>query len=127
MLRSWLALTGLLSAACGQPARSPADAPGSENIRASVERGRSLYQAHGCVVCHGRDGHGDGPAAASLNPRPRDFRDLQAYVQGTGVEDIARTLDSGVRSGKPQMPPYSHLPADDRYALATFIVSMRTQ
>jgi mono/diheme cytochrome c family protein len=26
-----------------------------------------------CAVCHGRSGKGDGPAAISLNPRPRDF------------------------------------------------------
>jgi cytochrome c553 len=26
-----------------------------------------------CVACHGDQGHGDGPAAANLNPGPRDF------------------------------------------------------
>jgi copper transport protein len=40
---------------------------------ASVARGQELYQQH-CVVCHGLSGRGDGPLAATLNPRPADLR-----------------------------------------------------
>ena len=40
---------------------------------ASVSRGRMLFQQN-CRVCHGDDGRGDGPNAASLNPQPTDFR-----------------------------------------------------
>jgi copper transport protein len=40
---------------------------------ASVARGRELYQQQ-CVVCHGLNARGDGPLAASLNPRPADLR-----------------------------------------------------
>ena len=29
--------------------------------------------AQRCAVCHGPDGRGNGPAAPSLIPRPRDF------------------------------------------------------
>jgi cytochrome c oxidase cbb3-type subunit III len=28
-----------------------------------------------CVKCHGADGKGDGPAAATLSTKPRDFTD----------------------------------------------------
>jgi peroxiredoxin len=31
-----------------------------------------LYQVH-CAVCHGPEGHADGPSAANLRPPPRDF------------------------------------------------------
>lgn len=35
-----------------------------------------LYTAR-CSVCHGTEGDGDGPASASLNPKPRAFSDAQ--------------------------------------------------
>jgi mono/diheme cytochrome c family protein len=38
----------------------------------SVSRGARVYQSY-CAVCHGADGRGDGPAAATLYPRPVDF------------------------------------------------------
>ncbi len=39
----------------------------------SVAAGKALFQQN-CIVCHGVDGRGDGPAAADLNPAPTDFR-----------------------------------------------------
>jgi copper transport protein len=40
---------------------------------ASAARGKDLFQQN-CIVCHGIDGRGDGPGAASLSPAPTDFR-----------------------------------------------------
>jgi cytochrome c oxidase cbb3-type subunit 2 len=34
--------------------------------------GARVY-AQRCAVCHGPDGHGNGPAAPSMIPRPLDF------------------------------------------------------
>jgi len=46
--------------------------PDSQEI---VERGRRLYNSKGtCFNCHGEDGGGNGPAAAVLNPSPRNFQ-----------------------------------------------------
>ncbi len=40
-----------------------------------VERGKALYNGKGaCFNCHGKDGDGNGPLAAHLNPSPRSFR-----------------------------------------------------
>jgi mono/diheme cytochrome c family protein len=40
-----------------------------------VEKGKALYDGKGtCFNCHGTDGGGNGPAAAKLNPAPRNFR-----------------------------------------------------
>ncbi len=40
-----------------------------------VEKGKALYNGKGtCFNCHGTDGGGNGPAAAKLNPAPRNFR-----------------------------------------------------
>jgi mono/diheme cytochrome c family protein len=39
-----------------------------------VEKGKALYEGKGtCFNCHGKEGMGDGPAAASLDPSPRNF------------------------------------------------------
>jgi mono/diheme cytochrome c family protein len=40
-----------------------------------VERGKALYNGKGtCFNCHGKDGGGNGPAAAQLDPSPRNFQ-----------------------------------------------------
>ena len=33
-----------------------------------------------CVLCHGAQGHGDGPAGAALNPRPKNLVALASTV-----------------------------------------------
>jgi mono/diheme cytochrome c family protein len=47
-----------------------------------------------CVACHGTEGHGDGPAAANLNPRPRDFHNAKWQKSITDVT-IARAIVFG--------------------------------
>lgn len=40
-----------------------------------VRKGKELYDGKGtCFNCHGKDGDGNGPGAAQLNPSPRNFR-----------------------------------------------------
>jgi mono/diheme cytochrome c family protein len=40
-----------------------------------VEQGKVLYNGKGaCFNCHGKDGGGNGPLAAQLNPSPRNFQ-----------------------------------------------------
>lgn len=45
-----------------------------------------------CVACHGATGHGDGPAAAGLSPRPRSFDDRawQARTSDARVRQVIR-------------------------------------
>jgi len=38
----------------------------------SIEKGRNLFMQN-CVICHGTDARGDGPAAAGLDPKPADL------------------------------------------------------
>ncbi len=50
--------------------RSPL--PSSPEI---VQQGKTLYNGKGgCFNCHGKDGDGNGPVAAQLNPSPRNFQ-----------------------------------------------------
>jgi mono/diheme cytochrome c family protein len=40
-----------------------------------IEQGKAVYNGKGgCVTCHGIDGDGKGPAAATMNPSPRNFQ-----------------------------------------------------
>ena len=76
--RGGVRLTGILLGAglimTGLFAFRPA--PGDTVPAASaqdVELGQAVY-AERCEICHGVDADGNGPAATSLDPRPRDFR-----------------------------------------------------
>jgi mono/diheme cytochrome c family protein len=40
---------------------------------ATLAKGKEIYTAN-CAVCHGTGGAGDGPAGASLTPKPANFR-----------------------------------------------------
>lgn len=59
-----------------------------------VDQGKTLYDSK-CVICHGADGKGDGPAAAALNPSPRDFQQPQ-FWQGDVDQNIAHTIRNGL-------------------------------
>jgi mono/diheme cytochrome c family protein len=40
-----------------------------------VDKGKAIYDGKGgCFNCHGTDGGGTGPAAAKMNPAPRNFQ-----------------------------------------------------
>ena len=91
---------------------------------ADVSAGRSLYLNHGCGVCHGSDGHGDGPLSATLSPKPRDFRERAAFVQGRSVKEIAVTIERGVIKKGSLMPAFSHIPEAARLKIATYIAAL---
>lgn len=65
------------------------------------ERVRELYLRH-CYGCHGSEGRGDGPGAALLLPRPRNFVESPFHFvppNGTETETIMavrRTIERGV-------------------------------
>src|SRR5262252_10814802 len=46
--------------------------PPGADVRPDEPIGRRVF-AKRCAVCHGPDGRGNGPAAPSMIPRPRDF------------------------------------------------------
>jgi putative copper resistance protein D len=58
----------------------------------AVAAGAALY-ASSCSECHGRDGHGDGPAAGSLTRRPPDlFEQLPDRREGDLFWSIAHGI-----------------------------------
>lgn len=63
-----------------------------------------------CAACHGTNGMGDGPAAASLNPKPRAYSDMewQKVATDEGIANII--LVGGAAAGKsPMMPAQAQL------------------
>lgn len=59
----------------------PADYAGKTNpfgAEAAAD-GEKVFQTN-CVPCHGAQGHGDGPASQSLDPKPRNLAVLPETV-----------------------------------------------
>lgn len=100
---------------------APAEAAKRRNpvaaSRASIERGRKLFQSH-CVTCHGAQGRGDGPAAAALNPQPADLTVMAGqHPDGDFAWKIA--------NGRGAMPAWkSRLKPNQIWDLVNFIQGM---
>ena len=81
-----------------------------------VERG--LFRKH-CAQCHGITGDGLGPAAALLNPYPRDFRrgsfKFKSTPQGAKPthSDLVRTIEQGIPGTS--MPSMANLAKQTHY------------
>lgn len=82
-----------------QPA--PAAAPAGDAINAEARTTFSTV----CAACHGPDGTGNGPAAASLNPRPRNYTDAAWQASVTDDELRKIILLGGQAVGKSAMMP----------------------
>jgi mono/diheme cytochrome c family protein len=85
------------------------------------QRGQMLYAAHGCAVCHGPAGRGDGPSARHLDVPPQDFSDPRAYSQGSSPAAIA----TSIRRGAGAMPPFRDLTEEEALNIALWIVSQQ--
>jgi mono/diheme cytochrome c family protein len=86
-----------------------------------LARGKELFQSN-CIQCHGPLGHGDGPAAATMSPRPRDFSSPEGWTNGYAMPDIYRTVSKGV-SGT-SMSSFDYLSRKDRMALVHYVQSL---
>jgi mono/diheme cytochrome c family protein len=97
-----------VAAGCSKPSPAPEDepAPGGTTAAAApdVAKAKEIFTQR-CVTCHGPNGHGDGPASATLNPKPRKFADpaWQKEVTDEYIEKIVKL--GGAAVGKsPAMP-----------------------
>ena len=66
------------------PADQMGDAKAMKNPVAStpesIAKGKALFEGKGtCFNCHGKEGKGDGPAGAILDPSPRDFTNCKFH------------------------------------------------
>ena len=85
-----------------------------------LARGASLYQGQ-CASCHGVQGHGDGPLAASLDPPAIAFTDA-ARARERSVFGLYQVISQGV--GGTAMASFAGLPEADRWALAFHVAGL---
>lgn len=60
-----------------------------------------------CAMCHGAKGEGNGPAAASLNPKPNNFT-KGVFKYGSKDQDLVKTI----KNGKGVMPAWGAILKD---------------
>lgn len=86
--------------------------------------GEALYMKW-CVECHGETGLGDGPSAAAMLPRPRDFQQARYNVRTTGSgelptdADLQWVLENGLHGTT--MPGWPNLSAAERTEVMEYI------
>ncbi|MDH3257804.1 MAG: cytochrome c [Nitrospinota bacterium] len=83
----------------------------------SESAGKLVYENNGCAVCHGSQGKGDGPLAGGLDPKPRDFTDLNVMSR---ISDMSmyHAIKSGITDSA--MPAWN-LPDEQIFDLIVYI------
>ncbi|MGB1016289.1 MAG: c-type cytochrome [Nannocystaceae bacterium] len=131
LLRVAAAVTGLagllLTGACdqGPPEFTGPQVLGGKSVSAErLNHGRKLY-LRSCASCHGYEGKGDGPAARSLDPKPRNFQNADFLYTSTPKGELPTDDDlvAIISQGKLDrgMPSWRGLQVDDIQALADYI------
>ena len=111
----------------GPTVQIPPEPPTSAD---SVKRGGELFQTMNCAFCHGKEGRGNGPSAATLtdnkgNPiRPFDLTSGSHLKCGDSDQGIFRDLATGL-DGTP-MPSFTDaLKPDQMWDIVHYIATMR--
>jgi mono/diheme cytochrome c family protein len=106
----------------------PPEPPSSPD---SIKRGAELFQSMNCWSCHGKDGRGHGPSAATLTDSkgypivPFDFTAGSRFKCGDSDQEMFRDLVTGL-DGTP-MPSFANaMSADQRWDVVHYIRSLHT-
>jgi mono/diheme cytochrome c family protein len=92
-----------------------------------VEAGKAVYDKW-CVECHGIDGLGDGSAAISMLPRPRDFSQARYQIRTTGSGQLPTDDDLKlvIQEGLPgtTMPGWPNLSNSETNDVIAYVKSL---
>ena len=104
--------------------------PPGADVDRNAPLGARVY-AQRCAVCHGPDGRGNGPAAPSMFPRPRDFTSGKFKYKSTAAgkpptdDDLLRTVRDGLAASA--MPYFAGiLSADELNAVVEQVKAFST-
>jgi cbb3-type cytochrome c oxidase subunit III len=87
----------------------------------SIETGKNIYEAN-CSACHGINGEGDGPGAAALNPKPRNYK-KDGFKYGSSQEEVKRTINEGIEGTA--MPSWAEVLTDEQITqVAEYVKSL---
>jgi mono/diheme cytochrome c family protein len=86
-----------------------------------TERGKVLFTKN-CEPCHGAMGQGDGPAALSMNPKPRNLTSPDGWKNGHDLASIYKTVTGGLKGTS--MAPFDYLTKTDRMSLVHYVQSL---
>jgi mono/diheme cytochrome c family protein len=121
-LLSVLVLTGTVLAQGQGPWVAPASEKAKKNAlpndKKVVEQGEKVAKMN-CASCHGATGRGDGAAAVALNPKPAD------WTSGRVQDETDGELFWKISNGRGAMPPWKHLPENDRWAVLRYIRTLK--
>ena len=104
----------------------PAEPPSNPE---SIERGAQLFQSMNCWSCHGKDGRGYGPSAATLTDSkgypitPFDFTSGSRFKCGELDRDMFRDLVTGL-DGTPMPSFASAMNTDQKWDVVHYIRSL---
>jgi len=87
----------------------------------SLENGRRLY-AQACATCHGATGHGDGPRATLLEPKPASFLNRTRMLE-LPLSAVFATITYGI-DGTSMASFEDAYNTAERYDLAFFVGSL---
>jgi mono/diheme cytochrome c family protein len=115
----------------GEPINVPAEPPVTMQ---SINHGAELFQKMECWKCHGQQGRGDGPSAATLTDskdqpiRPYDFSsatDDSRFKCGVTNQDLYKVFMTGL-DGTP-MPSFADvIQPNDAWDLVHFLRTLQT-
>ena len=111
--------TGVAVVSAQGPWVAPADAKAMKNPVKGVGNAKKAVETN-CVSCHGPMGKGDGPAAAALPP-PKPANWTSAAIQ----KETDGELFWKISNGRGAMPPWKHLPEQERWEIVNYIRTLK--
>jgi cytochrome c oxidase cbb3-type subunit 2 len=110
----------------GTPVEIPPEPPSSVE---SIQRGAQVFESMNCWSCHGKDGRGHGPSAATLTDSkgypitPFDFTTGSRFKCGETDRDMFRDLTTGL-DGTPMPSFATAMTSDQRWDVVHYLRSL---